>query len=121
MAIKLRPFLALALLLAIPLVASGRLVRIWTYEQMHEQADLVVIAKPVSSTPTNEKTSLPNKSRDTRRRHGNKTRHPASCSRARPRPRPPSWTILPLRNPAARPGPAPLLKLVTFNPPSNRT
>src|SRR5215212_9892629 len=66
MAIKLKPFLALALLLAIPRIALGRIVQIWTYERMHEQADLVVIAKPVSSTPTGEKTSLPNLSPETR-------------------------------------------------------
>jgi hypothetical protein len=66
MAIKLKPFLALALLLAIPIVAAGRIRPTWTYERMHEQADLVVIAKPVSSTPTAEKTSLPNLSPETR-------------------------------------------------------
>jgi hypothetical protein len=66
MPIKLKPFLALALLLAIPLVAVARIRQLWTYERMHEQADLVVIARPVSSTPTNEKTSLPNISPETR-------------------------------------------------------
>lgn len=60
MAIKLKPFLALALLFAVPLVAVGRIRPTWTYEHMHNEADLVVIARPVSSTPTEEKTSLPN-------------------------------------------------------------
>jgi hypothetical protein len=66
MPIKLKPFLALVLLLAIPLVAVGRIRQSWTYERMHEQADLVIIAKPVTSTPTQEKTSLPNISPETR-------------------------------------------------------
>ena len=59
MTIKLKSFLALTLLLAVPLVAVGRIRPVWTYEHMRDQADLVIIAKPVSSTPTEEKVSLP--------------------------------------------------------------
>jgi hypothetical protein len=66
MATKLKSFLALALLLAIPLVAVGRIRPIWTYELMREQSDVVVIAKLVSSTPTEEKISLPDFSPATR-------------------------------------------------------
>jgi hypothetical protein len=66
MRFKLKPFLALALLLAVPLVAVGRIRPIWTYELMRERSDLVVIAKPVSSTPTEEKISLPDLSPATR-------------------------------------------------------
>jgi hypothetical protein len=66
MAIKLKSFLALTLLLAVPLVAVGRIRPVWTYEHMRDEADLVVIARPVSSTPTEEKASLPNISPEVR-------------------------------------------------------
>ena len=36
----------------------------WSYKMMHEQADLVVIAKPISTTGTSERAVLPNISPD---------------------------------------------------------
>jgi hypothetical protein len=58
--INMKTFLTLALLLTLPVVAFGRIRPVWTYEQIHADADLVVIAKPVSSTHLEEKASLPN-------------------------------------------------------------
>jgi hypothetical protein len=54
MAIKTKAFLALALVLAIPIVAFGRIRPIWTYAQMQEQSELVIIAKPASSVSLEE-------------------------------------------------------------------
>jgi len=58
--IRMKTLLTLALLLSLPVVAFGRIRPAWTYEQLHGDADLVVIAKPVSSTHLEEKVSLPN-------------------------------------------------------------
>jgi hypothetical protein len=52
--------LPIALLLSLSLTAVGRIRQSWTYEQMAEQSDLVVIAKPISSSRLEEKTTLPN-------------------------------------------------------------
>lgn len=56
----MKTLLTLALLLSLPVVAFGRIRPVWTYERMHADADLVVIARPVSSTHLEEKVSLPN-------------------------------------------------------------
>jgi hypothetical protein len=115
MPIKLKPFLALALLLAIPLVAGGRIVPIWTYERMHEQADLVVIAKPISSTPTNEKTSLPNISPEIRVVGMETKLDVRLVLKGSPKTKTAVLDHFALENPAARPGRgAP--QLVTFDP-----
>jgi hypothetical protein len=58
--IRMKTLLTLALLLSLPVVAFGRIRPVWTYEQLHADADLVVIAKPVSGTHLEEKVSLPN-------------------------------------------------------------
>jgi hypothetical protein len=39
-------------------IASGRPVPIWTYQDMTDKSDLVVIAKPVATTNTAERTML---------------------------------------------------------------
>ncbi len=51
--------LACAIILTIPLAAFGRLVKSWSYQEMFDQADLVVVAKPVSTKDTAEKAVLP--------------------------------------------------------------
>lgn len=51
--------LACAFIFAVPLVAFGRLMKSWSYQEMFDQADLVVVAKPVSTTDTAEKAVLP--------------------------------------------------------------
>jgi len=56
----MKTVLTLALLLTLPVIAFGRIRPVWTYEQIYRDADLVVIAKPVSSMQLEEKTSLPN-------------------------------------------------------------
>ena len=48
------------LLLSVPVIAFGRIRPVWSYEQIHDKSDLVVIARPISSTPLEEKTTLPN-------------------------------------------------------------
>jgi hypothetical protein len=57
---KMKTALPLALVIALPVTALGRIKPLWTYQRMQEQADLVVIGKPVSSTATTEKAVLPN-------------------------------------------------------------
>src|SRR5947209_6150406 len=42
------------------LLAQARLMRTWSYQELYDQADLVVIAKPVATHDTAEKTTLPN-------------------------------------------------------------
>ena len=51
--------LPMLLLLALPAFVSGRLMYGWSYEEMFEQADLVVIAKPVATKETAETNTLP--------------------------------------------------------------
>src|SRR5690349_15026435 len=57
---NMKTLLTLALLLSLPLVAFGRIRPLWTYERMHGDSDLVVIAKPMSSKSLEEKATLPN-------------------------------------------------------------
>jgi hypothetical protein len=41
-------------------MAQARIMRSWSYQELYDQADLVVIAKPVSTQETAEKATLPN-------------------------------------------------------------
>lgn len=50
------------LTVALALLAYGRPMRAWSYQEMNDQADLVVIAKPISATNTTETSVLPNTS-----------------------------------------------------------
>ena len=51
----MKPFLALSLLLIISAsFATARAVRDWPYEELMEKSDLVVIADPLSTTPTSD-------------------------------------------------------------------
>jgi hypothetical protein len=45
---------------AVAWVTHGRPMRTWSYQELTDQADLVVIAKPVSTTNTTEHSVLPN-------------------------------------------------------------
>ncbi len=47
------------LLLTVTFAARARGIRAWTYEELYEQADLVVIVKPISTKDTGEKWILP--------------------------------------------------------------
>lgn len=51
--------LAPLLLLVVPLVSNARLMRAWTYQEMFDKADLVVIARPLATKDTTEKAGLP--------------------------------------------------------------
>jgi hypothetical protein len=52
-------FVVLLLLLAFPILLKARLMEAATYQEMFDKADLVVIAKPVSTKGTSEHTTLP--------------------------------------------------------------
>ena len=52
--------LTLVLVLTCPIMALGRIKPLWSYQKMQEQADLIVIAKPISTTNTSERAVLPN-------------------------------------------------------------
>jgi hypothetical protein len=56
----MRTCLALTLLLVLPDIGGARITTAWTYQAMYEEADLVVIAKPVSVSRSDEVMSLPN-------------------------------------------------------------
>ncbi|MCU1291231.1 MAG: hypothetical protein JWP08_81, partial [Bryobacterales bacterium] len=51
-------------ILATALLAQARLMNSWSYQELYDQSDLVVIAKPVSTQETTEKATLPNISPD---------------------------------------------------------
>ena len=40
--------------------AHARFITVWSYQKLYNQADLVIIAKPISTQDTAEKTTLPN-------------------------------------------------------------
>jgi hypothetical protein len=48
------------LILTVAPFAQARLMRTWSYQELYEQADLVVIAKPILTQETAEKSTLPN-------------------------------------------------------------
>jgi hypothetical protein len=48
------------MILTTALLAHARLTKLWTYQELHDQADLVVIAKHISTTNTTEQAILPN-------------------------------------------------------------
>lgn len=45
-------------------MAQARLMNSWSYQELYDQSDLVVIAKPISTQDTAEKATLPNISPD---------------------------------------------------------
>jgi hypothetical protein len=56
----MRTYIALTLLLMLPFPSSAWISTRWTYQAMYEKADLIVIAKPLSISQSDEMTSLPN-------------------------------------------------------------
>ncbi len=54
----LRGISALALTLAFTIRGQGRIAQSWTYQEIFDKADLVVIARYVSTKDTNERTAL---------------------------------------------------------------
>src|SRR5947208_15195481 len=51
-------------ILAAALLAQARSMRTWSYQELYDLADLIVIAKPISTQDTSEKAVLPNISPD---------------------------------------------------------
>jgi hypothetical protein len=49
-----------ALMFATAFLVQARLMRSWTYQELFDQADLVVISKPVATQDTSEQATLPN-------------------------------------------------------------
>lgn len=56
--------IAVFLMFATALWAEARLMRNWSYQELYDTADLVVVAKPTSTQDTSEKAVLPNISPD---------------------------------------------------------
>src|SRR6266850_4733784 len=52
------------LILTAALLAQARVMRSWSYQELYDQADLLVIAKPISTQDTAEKAVLSNISPD---------------------------------------------------------
>src|SRR5947208_5917381 len=52
------------LILTAALLAQAREMRSWSYQELYDQADLVVIAKPISTQDASEKAVLPTISPD---------------------------------------------------------
>lgn len=56
---KTRILLLLLLIFIVPQLLVARLARVWTEQEMFEKADLVVIARAVSTRDTDERSTLP--------------------------------------------------------------
>lgn len=56
----MKTILIALLMLSTVFLAQARLMRTWTYQELFDQADLVVIAKPVAMQDTSEQAVLPN-------------------------------------------------------------
>lgn len=50
--------LCLAIMLATPALVTARITRGWTYQEMFDDADLVVIARPTSTKDTEERSKV---------------------------------------------------------------
>lgn len=55
----MKKFAVILLLLTTPLLCFGRLMKAWTYQELFDQADLVVVAVPISTHDTKESGGLP--------------------------------------------------------------
>ena len=55
----MKKFAITLLLLTIPILGFGRFMRNWTYQELFDQADLVVVGMPISTQDTNEPGGLP--------------------------------------------------------------
>jgi hypothetical protein len=54
----MKKVIAAVLMLAVATAAQARIVRMWSYQELYDQSDLVVIAKPTATHDTNEKSIL---------------------------------------------------------------
>jgi hypothetical protein len=55
----MKRIIAVLLILATALLAQARLLKSWSYQELYDQSDLVVIAQPISTQDTTEKATLP--------------------------------------------------------------
>ena len=60
----MKKIIAILVILTVALITHARLVQSWTYQELYDQSDLVVIARPTSTQDTPEKAMLPNISPD---------------------------------------------------------
>jgi hypothetical protein len=56
---RIKKLLTLLLLISVPQLLTARITRHWTYQEMLQKADLVVIAQYVSTKDTSERTAVP--------------------------------------------------------------
>lgn len=56
--VEIRIFLILVLMFSAPRVMDARIVKPWTYQEMFDKADLVVIAEVLSTKDTEERSAL---------------------------------------------------------------
>lgn len=56
----MKRILPLLLTIAVPILVNARIMQAWSYQEMFDQADLVVIATPVATRGTEESSTLPN-------------------------------------------------------------
>jgi hypothetical protein len=54
----MKKVIAAVLMLAVATAVQARIVRMWSYQQLYDQSDLVVIAKPSATRDTSEKSIL---------------------------------------------------------------
>jgi hypothetical protein len=55
----MKKILPLLFLLLLPVLADARIMKMWSYQEMTDKADAIVIATPVSVRDTAERTTLP--------------------------------------------------------------
>jgi hypothetical protein len=58
--ITMKKLIASLLMLTTALTVQARIMQMWSYQKLYDQADLVVIAKPTSTEDTAEEAVLPN-------------------------------------------------------------
>ena len=57
----MKAFIASVLVLAVPSLTHARLMKAWTYQEMFDKADLVVIAHPSATKDVPEKSATPDR------------------------------------------------------------
>lgn len=60
----MKKLLPIVILILATTIAQARIVRMWSYQELYDQSDLIVIAKHISTEDTGEQAVLPNISPD---------------------------------------------------------
>ena len=55
----MKRIIATFLIITTAFLAQARLTKSWSYQELYDQADLVVVAKPIATQDTTEKATLP--------------------------------------------------------------